>query len=514
MRERRADAVTIDVGVVQDPATSQVPQAEHGAPDPSRSPHGDTSIRWSWVAALVVVAVVVATVLGWATAASPPGAVTVSTLFLRDGVVAPDAPEHQVLRRWFHALDADATLLGIGVTEDLVIAQVATADGSDVATSTVQALARADGAPSWIRDLSDEAPATSRQAPIVVVRTTGDTPVVALAPEAGGAMDSSGIVALDAVDGSTAWRHPIQRASRVQVLTERDRAVVHYVDAARPRTEVIDLASGRVVLSDDSHLIAIPGGWLREHPDQDGAWEVLTDDGTVRTTVVSDTAPVVRTSQRGDIVIASVGTSVTATTIDGIQVWTATLPGTDPIPATDVDVDFAPVGDDMVLAGAYRASDNAVGRLEEYTTSVVSATGQVTPLDSEVVAGLARQVGLTSILVDGRPLLACASGPTSASTACPAALALVQLDGTVVARVDGVVIEPELLAPLPHFGLVTAAGIIVSEDDVLRLRRWPDLTSVWEVQLPPDAGEFLVTPTDDGLAIAHDGAQPGITWLS
>jgi len=325
---------------------------------------------------------------------------------------------------------------------------------------------------------------------------------------------SPGIVALEATDGSIAWTTSLDRDGWVEVVAGRDRALVHYMDGEPPRTEVIDLDSGAVMHAHDQDVTPIDGGWLRGGLDEGTSWDLLADDGGLRTTVRSDARPLMVTGPDEEFVVALDGTDLVATTMDGALVWTIPLPGTEPIPATEVDVALALTGDGMVLAGAYRSSDNEVGRLEDYVATLVSATGTPTPLDSPVVMELAAQSGLTTITVDGTPLLACSRHPSSGSDACPADLALVGLDGGITAQVDDVAIQASLVAPLPHFGLATRPGLVVREDDVLRLRQWGDLAQVWEVGLPAVGADLLIAPTRDGMAIGTPGAAPGITWLS
>ena len=553
------DAAGLDAAGIDAAGHAADPAAGHAGGDRSRGNDGrdapaDTAAPriWPWAVALAVALVAVATFV-----VTRPGTpvVTAGTLFGEPVPAVPDAPTYQVARRWFEELPPDTRLTGVAIHGDLAVVHVRpVAPAPDPRSSTVLAFDTVTGELAWTTPLAWPGQVDARRPepePPVVVLVDDGAPT-ALGDWASAAAPTAGIVALSPDDGTVAWTRILPDPAQVRVFPDRGRATIRTVDWARTSDDaagergdtVVDLADGEVVFQAAGPLVPRDGGWfgldLERMPRE---WAVLDDDGATVLRIASESAPVML----GDVVVTTrpttdpgapdtqapdadpdadpdaptadgtmdgASTTVTATALTGDVAWQATLPGTDPIPATDVYVAVGDIGDGTLLAGAYRQSDNEVGRLQDYVTSRIFPDGRIEELADELLRDRALEMGVTTITVDGTAVLACAADPGNPSAACPASLALFDLDGTVTARVDDLVLLDGLAGGIALPGIATAAGLVVAEPDALRLRGWDDLAPVWQVELPSGLREPVVATSGTGVVVGLQGPSPSITWLS
>lgn len=491
---------------------------------------------WGWALSLMLIVALGATLTVIVTSRSQP-IVTSASLFGRQPVAAPGAPDHQVVHRWFNDIPPDMTVAGLAVTSSLVVAQLdSTPATSPPVPSVVQAWDRTDGHLVWARELGptpDHAPdqAMGQVMGQVVVLVTGQdsTDVTTLTANPSAGFFSTSMTALDATDGSVIWSQSDERGGWFQIFEDRGQALWDWGNGTSPQAQVLELATGTTVVI-DSDMAVVAGGWVRRDPDKDEGgethWDVLDHDATIRGTTTSDIPPAVLpgtdTGPDDDLLITLHGTDLVATSSRDTVVWSTAIPGAQPITATNVDVAIMMLGPDRILVGAFRTSENEVGRLERFETSVVAANGGIEHLDSPVVGDLALRFGFTILTIDGELRLACVRTADErvemsgdADPSCPNDLALVQLDGSEAVGIDDVTPRRNVVAPPPGFALTTQPGMITNEiDNVLRLRAWDDLQPVWEIDLPRAASSFIVTTTEDGVAIGQDGPEPGVTWLS
>ena len=474
---------------------------------------------WPWALALgLAVAGTFAVVM----AQPQEPVVTVSSLFGPTGQPVPSAPDHQVARRWFRELPPGTDLVGVGIHGDLVVAHVSPrSQDDDPRTSTVLAWDAATGDVVWTTPLAWPRQVDDGQhepAPPVVVVLDGDLTTAGSDPSRRG-VPTAAILALDAGDGSVAWSRLLPSPGVVGLYPDRQRATIRTVDSRQTADPdalglgevVVDLADGEVVFVAEGTLVPRDGGWFSVDLDPGAAqrWAVVDEDGTITMRVASDAAP----AMLGEFVVTTEGTTITATTPTGNPAWDAVLPGTGTVPATEVFVALGAVGDDTLVAGAYRTSDNEVGRLQDYVTSRVFRDGRIEELDDDFVRQHALDTGITMITVDGAPLLACAARADDPGSSCPAPLALVDLDGTVTARVDDVVVLRGPADGIPLPGMATTRGLVVVEPDALRLRSWVDLAPLWEIEVPPSQ-ETMIATSGTGVAVGLAGGTPSVTWLS
>lgn len=445
--------------------------------------------------------------------------VTVESLFGPTGQPVPSAPDHQVARRWFRELPAGTDLVGLGIHDDLVVAHVSPrTQDDDPRTSTVLAWDTATGEVAWTTPLAwpgqVDAGRSEPEPPVVVLVDGALTTGVLEASRRG---VTAGILAVDAGDGSVAWSRLLPSPGVVALYPDRQRATIRTVDSRQTADPdalglgevVVDLADGEVMFIAEGTLVPRDGGWFSFDPEATRRWAVVDEDGTITMRVASEAAP----TMLGELIVTAQGTTITATTPSGDPAWEAVLPGTDTVPATEVFVSLGEAGDGTLVAGAYRTSDNEVGRLQDYVTSRVFPDGRTEELDSDIVRQHALDTGLTMITVDGAPLLACAARIGDPGASCPASLALVDLDGTVAARVDDVVVLRGPADGIPLPGTATTRGLVVVEPDALRLRSWVDLAPLWEIEVPPSQ-ETVIATSGTGVAVGLAGATPSVTWLS
>jgi outer membrane protein assembly factor BamB len=506
---------------------------ERGDPDVHARAHSPRV--WPWAVALVVA---LAGVVAFAMTRPTTPVVTAGTLFGEPSAPVPAAPAYQVARRWFEELPPDTVLTGVAIHDDLVVAHVRpVAREGDPQSSTVLAFDTVTGEPAWTTPLAWPGRLDGGRAepepPVVVLVDDGEP--TALGDWATATTLTAGIVALEPQDGTVAWTRILPSPAEIRVFPERGRATIRTVDWARSgaaRAEgsgdmVVELADGEDAFVAAGPLVAREGGWFSLDLEPEGGlrtWAVLAPDGTTELQLPSMSTPVmlddlvVTTTPAAEPGAATpptrVATTVTATTVAGDVAWETPLPGTDPVPATDVYVAVDDIGDGTLLAGAYRQSDNEVGRLQDYVTSRIFPDGRIEELDDRLLRDRALQLGVTTITVDGRAMLACAAEYGNPGTTCPASLALFDLDGTVAASVEDVVIVGGLTSGIALPGMATTAGLVVAEPDALRLRGWADLAPAWQVDLPAGFRAPVVATSDTGVVVGLQGPRPSLTWLS
>ena len=536
-----------------------------GIESPSGAP--GTSWRRRAVLATAVVLALAAAVVWLGPARSRP--VDVSTQ-QGSSWAAPDAPSHQVARRWEWAAPPNATLAGIGVLGDLVFALTTplVSDHDEDLEATVTALRASTGEIAWVTDVAMSRPDGPRSlavAPTIHVVGAHDAARLARSTPHLPAGHSSG---LDATTGKLLWHRDMTLGDAVPLDARLVAAGAQVVErspqqATTPSPEgstspspvpiptpslassepspvptapssdavevtppplpsiqsaVVDLHTGEDVFTAPGEVVAIPPGWLARTLGDDGITSTMLDSlGQPLATWSSSAWPVIT----GDLVVTAAVATVTAQDHDGQERWQVTLELPEASPATDQFTQLLALGGGSMLASLHAIGD--MGQPISTHLTLIDAAGAVAPVEESTLRGLADVGALVSVKADGAARILCTRGPGfvispgEEEPPCPADLALLDPDGRVAATatVEGG-LRRHLVVDWPLGGVATTPGIVVGEPDAIVLRSWDDLAPLWQIAVDGRIAEDITVATSDrGVAVGIRSSRPStVTWLS
>lgn len=454
----------------------------------------------------------------------PPVVVTV-----RAGVSwsAPDAPSHQVVRRWEWVAPTRSSLAGIAVLDDRVLAQTISLDrGRDPVVATVISLDTTSGDVVWTADVPmsrSDGPRSLELNPTIHV--VGDTTATTI-PTSNGALPAGDSTGLDANTGEIIWTQDLQLGDPVhvgdrllgvgvtEVETEAERPPI-------PTSTVVDLHTGDVALVADGVLFPTNTGWASYDWSPDGTLTttMLNPQGHP-TTIATDGPPVILDA----MVITATDATVVAHDLDGRAMWEVAV--TDPTTASneasgDVETftELRALDETEVLATTHRTSETA--GLVGLDFHRVDVDGAATPIDSPPLQRIVDAGSLVTIDQDDQSRVLCVTDPavhTNSNTpACPGDVAVLDMEGNVTAQIDvdgG--LETHLSVNPRLGGIATHPGLIVAEPRSIALRSWGNLEPLWRIEVNDRTpGAIAVATSERGVAVGTSWPIPStVTWLS
>lgn len=511
----------------------------------------------AWAAVLGLSAVIIVAVM--AQDRSPRQVVVAPPI--GEAWTAPDAPAHQVIRRWEWVAPERTRLSGLAVHGDEVVVQTTPLDrGVDPVVSTVVAVDMLTGATRWTVDIPMSRPYGPRGLELTptvhVVEASGASLLTPTDP----VWPQGTSVGLDAGSGRVLWeRDDVLGAARLlggavlavsDPVTEPLRRVVGggSDDLATPgdpdvpppvSREVVDMRTGETVFSTTGILAATPDGWVTWQWQDGDRWSarILDATGAEVANVPSSAQPAVL----GDLVVTLEGDEVVVRDLRGRQVWATT----DPELARGADrprvVGLQPLGPDVVLVAGHHlaAAPDEDGNRTDTSLSLVHEDGTATPVVDPTLVDIAANASFAGVRLGNRSQVVCTADPSSGGTAtdivtppdatstspaagCPAAVAVMAHDHeadtlTTTARAgDPAILGDHLDTPRTLAAVPTNPGVVVAEPGAVVLRAWEDLTTLWRIEVDDRrAGSITVATSRRGVAVGIETPHPStVTWLS
>ena len=544
-----ATPVPMQVGEVVGPEGAPVlPHVgkEGRATDPTRRGRGRTTgVAWTLAVGLAVAITLVAV------QDRTPRPVVVTPPFGAPWA-APDAPTHQVIRRWEWA--------ALAVHRQVVVVQTIALDrGQEADPTTVTAIDTLTGDELWRVDVPMSRPDGPRGLELApTVHVVDESIATTLTPTVQ-AWPRGASVGLDARSGRLVWRRDdvlgVERPVGHAVLAVSDAADAvdgSWSDASAGATsgeatgaqgsrgvagdrvvlpatarQVVDLRTGKTVFATTGTLAATETGWVawQWHGGDRSTARILTATGEPMAELPSDAQPAVF----DDLVVTQQATGVVVSHLDGRRVWAAVHPDLVPA-ATPSLTTLLPIRRDVVLASVHHLAEQPVasgdGDRRETTLVLLHADGTTTAVADQALLDVAAAASFVGVVdADGTVRLVCTStspAQVRRPAGCPGAVALLGHD----ADRDAITPSSTLPATTPigtHLdtppwvnAVPTVPGVVVAEPGAIVLRSWQDLAPLWRIGVDDRRpGSITVATSARGVAVGVESAVPStVTWLS
>lgn len=517
------DEIFMQVGDAIDGASTPA----GGSPTAGSPSGGGPGRRIVWLVAAGVVAALVGVALATLRSNDP---VTLATDWA-SAWEPPFAPVTAPSQQWQVDLPDGAQLDALEVVGDLVVAEFTQLDERSGHTSVV-AWRHDSGERAWEHAIDWQAPVdvdpTSSTSSFDGFRWTIGPPTVHLVDDddvttLNGWRSMPGWqveLALDGTTGASLWRRrPVEVVDGLEwtdrwVLPTRQRSVTNVYGATWQSSEVVDLATGDVVLRRDGLIGALGDDLWTSATLSDDAVDTVAvdDDGRARTGLPSAT----RFTMLDDIVVSLDDGHLSGHTLAGSEQWSVRVP--------DADDEAFPslwsLGDGRALLATVTWQEHA----EIKDVAILSRDGTLDPLEGSPLADMPAVVDHPVVLGFGDPMLLC-TDRSGDQGGCPAAVALVGLDGRTRATSNQVVSSRvEAGSSLWMPGAPTQQGLLttVGQDGGTRLtlRNWRTLDETWQLDFDSLAWmpDTLIRVDRQGVALGHtdraDDARVTILWAS